>query len=431
MTNFGDRLARVLHDAVPEPPRELDPSAIRASATQHERRTRLLAPALAAAAVAAVAIGVPLAGHQLATQQRPGPRQPAVPSPPPGFTANEFRMAPPGVEMYIGGVSMPRATCTPQQISATAATRRTDGGVLGVIRLVGAVVSHRDGLAERCTLPIARGPSALIGTDGRRLKVPLSGGDPTSRPANPRPDIALNDGDAIWGFAWLGTYCGVPARAIELPLDHAGEASLRIPLRGPQPGCQPATGISTLIDRRCSRRAGSAATARLLEPAARRPDRARHHEWSARTHRPRAAHHRQRADHPRPLPRLRGAGRRDRPVRQLQRSHQLRLSPLHQPRSRDSPRAPAALDHPGDQPPADSGHWSDPRLDRLRPARHRRRATLAPHDNCPSLGSGEGGAKQQPGRCRPLRGSGAGRDRRRSGAALAATSTRPRVTECA
>jgi len=248
MTNFGDRLARVLHDAVPEPPRELDPSAIRASATQHERRTRLLAPALAAAAVAAVAIGVPLAGHQLATQQRPGPRQPAVPSPPPGFTANEFRMAPPGVEMYIGGVSMPRATCTPQQISATAATRRTDGGVLGVIRLVGAVVSHRDGLAERCTLPIARGPSALIGTDGRRLKVPLSGGDPTSRPANPRPDIALNDGDAIWGFAWLGTYCGVPARAIELPLDHAGEASLRIPLRGPQPGCQPATGISTLID---------------------------------------------------------------------------------------------------------------------------------------------------------------------------------------
>jgi hypothetical protein len=127
---------------------------------------------------------------------------------------------------------LPRATCTPQQISATAATRRTDGGVLGVIRLVGAVVSHRYGLAQRCTLPIARGPSALIGTDGRPLKVPLSGGDGTSRPANPRPDIALNNGTAIWGFAWLGSCCGAPARAIEMPLRHAGQASLRVPLRG-------------------------------------------------------------------------------------------------------------------------------------------------------------------------------------------------------
>ena len=65
---------------------------------------------------------------------------------------------------------MPRAACAPQQISATAATRRTEGGVLGVIRLVGAVISHQAGLAERCALPIARGPSALVGTDGQRLK---------------------------------------------------------------------------------------------------------------------------------------------------------------------------------------------------------------------------------------------------------------------
>ncbi len=117
-----------------------------------------------------------------------------------------------------------------------------------MIRLVGAVVKHWHGVAERCTLPITRGPSALIGPDGRPLKVPLSGGDRTSLPANPRPDIALNNGNAIWGFAWLGSYCGAPARAIELPLDHAGEASLRVPLRGPQPGCEPATGASTLID---------------------------------------------------------------------------------------------------------------------------------------------------------------------------------------
>ncbi len=247
MTDLGDRLARVLHDAVPDPPHELDPTAIRASATQHRHRNRLLAPALAAAAVAAVAIGVPLAGHQLATHQQPGPQRPAVPSPPVRFTASEFRMASPFGMDVVGGVALPRATCTPQQISATAATRRTDGGVLGVMRLVGAVVSHRDGLAERCTLPIARGPSALIGPDGTRLMVTLSGGDPTSPPANPRPDIALSNGNAIWGFAWLGSYCGAPARAIEIPLHHAG-TSLRVPLRGPQPGCEPPAGASTLID---------------------------------------------------------------------------------------------------------------------------------------------------------------------------------------
>jgi hypothetical protein len=247
MTDFDDRLAGVLHDAVPAPPHELDLSAIRASATHRGHRKRLLAPVLAAAAVAAVAIGVPLAGHQLATKQQPRPRQAAVPSPPVRFTANEFRMAAPP-QLVSGPPTMPRATCTPRQISATAATRRTDGGVLGVIRLVGAVVSRKYGAAERCTLPIARGPSALIGTDGRRLSVPLSGGDPTSPPANPRPDLALDDGDVIWGFAWLGSYCGAPARAIEVPLDHASDPSLRVPLRGPQPGCEPTAGASTLID---------------------------------------------------------------------------------------------------------------------------------------------------------------------------------------
>jgi hypothetical protein len=207
----------------------------------------VLAPALAAAAVAAIAIGVPLAVHQLTAHHRLSPQGPAVPWPQAGFPANEFRMAAPP-QLVVGGRPFPRATCTPRQISATAATRQTDGGVLGVIHLVGAVVSHRNGLAARCTLPIARGPSALIGTNGRLLNVPLSGGDRTSRPANPRPDIALNNGNAIWGFAWLGSYCGAPARAIEIPLAHAGEASLRVPLRGPQPACNPAIGTSTLID---------------------------------------------------------------------------------------------------------------------------------------------------------------------------------------
>ena len=102
MTDCGDRLARVLRDAVPEPPHDLDPAALRAAPEHRERRKRVLAPALAAAAVAAVAIGVPLAVHQLAAHQRFGAQGPAVPSPPARFTAKEFRMAPPPQEV-VGG----------------------------------------------------------------------------------------------------------------------------------------------------------------------------------------------------------------------------------------------------------------------------------------------------------------------------------------
>jgi hypothetical protein len=248
VTDFGDRLARALHDAVPAPPHELDLSAIRASATRRGRRKRLVVPALAAATMAAVTIGVPAAVHHLASPHQPGPPPLAVPPAPAGFTASEYRMAPSGVLVIGGGPPMRRATCRPRQIRAVAVTRRTDGGVLGVIRLVGAVISHRYGFAERCALPIAGGPSALIDANGRRLSVRLSGGDPTSPPGNPRPDIDLNIGNAIWGFAWLGSYCGAPARAIEIPLYHAGTTPLRVLLRGPQPGCEPTGGASTLID---------------------------------------------------------------------------------------------------------------------------------------------------------------------------------------
>jgi hypothetical protein len=246
MNDLGDRLARVLNEAVPEPPVELDPAAIRATPAHRERRKRRLAAALAAAAVAAVAIGVSLAGHQLTAHQQSGRHGPAVPPAPNKFSAREFRMAPPP-QYPSGGLVLPRATCTPQQIRATAATRRTDGGVLGVIHVIGAVVSHRDGVAERCTLPIG-GPSALIGADGRRLKVAMSRGDRSNRPENPHGYLASYNGNAIWGFAWLGSYCGPPARSIEVPLHHGGQASVRVLLHGPQPGCTASSGPSTLID---------------------------------------------------------------------------------------------------------------------------------------------------------------------------------------
>lgn len=253
MTDVDDRLARVLHDAAPEPPHEFDPRAVRASAARHRQRRHLTAPALAAAAVVAVAVGVLLAAHQPATQQehhhQQHPQRFVVPPPPAGFTANEFRMAGPAeLALAVGPVPLPRATCSPRQITATAATRRTEGGVLGVVRLTGAVVAHRDGSALRCTLPIRRGPSALLTADGRVLNVPVSPGDRTTPPSNLRPDLPLTNGDAVWGFAWLGSYCSARAGAVEIPLRHAATGSLRIPLRGPQPSCDPATPASRLID---------------------------------------------------------------------------------------------------------------------------------------------------------------------------------------
>lgn len=254
MTDVDDRLSRVLHGAVPVPPRELDASAIRAGATRRLRRRRMLTPLLAAAAVAAVAIGAVLAVQLPTTSHRPQPepeharlRPFVIPAPPGGFEAAEFRMAPPAqVQLVIGPAPPPRSTCAPAQITATAATRRTAGGVLGVVRLTGAVVAHRNGVPLRCTLPVQRGPSALLAADGRSLPVPLSAGDRTSGPGNPRPDIPINDGDAIWGFAWLGSYCGDPASAVEFPLDQGG--SLRVALGGPQPSCDQAAQGSMLID---------------------------------------------------------------------------------------------------------------------------------------------------------------------------------------
>lgn len=166
---------------------------------------------------------------------------------PVGFPAREFRMAAPGF-VVVGGAAQPTPTCTPGQITASAATRNSVDGVLGVVHLAGGVVAHRRGLALRCRLPIRRGPSALLAADDHTLDVHLAPGDRTTPPSNPRPDLALDSGKAIWGFAWLGSYCGAHAAAIQIPLHRPGTHSLQIPLRGPQPRCNPSANPSVLID---------------------------------------------------------------------------------------------------------------------------------------------------------------------------------------
>lgn len=61
MTDIDERIAAALQDAVPEPPRDLDPAFIRERAARRVLPLRRIAPALAAVAVVAVAVGVLLA----------------------------------------------------------------------------------------------------------------------------------------------------------------------------------------------------------------------------------------------------------------------------------------------------------------------------------------------------------------------------------
>jgi hypothetical protein len=76
MNDLDQRLARVLQDVVPHPPRPLDAAAIRRGRARRARLVRVLAPALAAAVVVAVAVvGALLAGsprhHQPADKPAP------------------------------------------------------------------------------------------------------------------------------------------------------------------------------------------------------------------------------------------------------------------------------------------------------------------------------------------------------------------------
>jgi hypothetical protein len=259
MDDFERRLAIAVKSASPEPPTEIDAEQITRT-RPGRRRAAVLAPVAAAVAVGATAVAVITLTHSHASHRAAGTgapsavstaarsaattAAPAVPPPPDGFSAVEFRMAPPAQEV-MGPVDIPRPTCNPAQITATAATRSSSGGVLGVIRLRGAVVKHHDGYPLRCTLPVAQGPTALVGADRRRLHVPLALGDRTDPPQNPRSDLPLNGGDAIWGFAWLGSYCGPAATAIEI---RAAGQTVRAPLHGPRPSCGSAGNTSSLID---------------------------------------------------------------------------------------------------------------------------------------------------------------------------------------
>ena len=198
---------------------------------------------LALSAAALVVAGLTSCGDQSATRAA----LPEVPPPPVGFAPVEFSVAAPMVAPTSGGGwDQPRRACAPAEIRAQASTRSTPGGVLGVLHLEGATIGHEHGVEVRCALPVTHGPSGLIGVRGRHLPVRRSAGDTVD------PPVALgarfSSGEGSWGFAWMGSYCGPRAYAIEIPLDDADRRWLRVPLNGPQPVCAPDLDRSVLVD---------------------------------------------------------------------------------------------------------------------------------------------------------------------------------------
>jgi preprotein translocase subunit SecD len=77
MTELDERLAQALRDAVPSPPRVLDPNEVRAGAAGVHHLRRVFAPAIAAAAVVIVALGVLYAVRDSGSAD--GSRQPSGP----------------------------------------------------------------------------------------------------------------------------------------------------------------------------------------------------------------------------------------------------------------------------------------------------------------------------------------------------------------
>lgn len=159
-----------------------------------------------------------------------------------------FALAPPA-GLGIGGFVPSRPSCSAAQIRATAVTRGSTYGVLGMVRLHGTKTYRDEQFHERlrCSLPVRRGPVALLDAGGRRLPVPRRAMSPVDPPSNPRADAALTNGDAVWGFSWLGSWCGPRPAAVLLPLTTRPRSTLRVPLTGATPRCA-GHSSSTLVD---------------------------------------------------------------------------------------------------------------------------------------------------------------------------------------
>jgi hypothetical protein len=154
-----------------------------------------------------------------------------------GLPDAAFRVAAPVLIAPTGpAAALPQTPCRPADVTARAATRQVADGVDGVIEMDG----------RGCSLHVSLGPTALLGADGKRLAVRLDSDRVTVNPGgDPRWDIPLAEGRALWGFSWRGSWCGTAPKAVLVPMTDEADVSpsagpygdLRVPLSGPVPPC--------------------------------------------------------------------------------------------------------------------------------------------------------------------------------------------------
>ena len=194
-----------------------------------KRANKWLAPLAIAAAVALI-VGAVVAVKAFGSGDATAPAKPVLLVPDRDYAV--------GVP-YSGGSGGPAlgpgpAACGGNAIRATATTRPSSEGVVGLITIT----------TRGCSLPVDVASLGLVSADRHPLNVPISKGNITNPPYL-RSGFAEQSGQIRMGFAWSGSYCGPPAKNVALTI--GGNNFLVIALSGPSPSCMSGHGDSVLV----------------------------------------------------------------------------------------------------------------------------------------------------------------------------------------
>lgn len=216
---------------VPGPPVDAPgPALLRRARARRRQRHQF---ALASVTLTVLAVAVPLGLFRSAAWPLPLAPAHGRGSPAPGAAPAQLPRAF-GAAAPTTGRGGPLTTtqrdCRRGDVRGSAEMRRGPDGTLGVVRLRG----------NRCSLGIDTASITLLDRAGRPLGVPVRA-EPNLNPGSVfRPDIAAAQGVVAVGFAWRGSWCGVPAAQLRLVAlgRSARPRTLFVPVTGSSPRCE-------------------------------------------------------------------------------------------------------------------------------------------------------------------------------------------------